>query len=168
MASQFSLQYQLPPIDLIPPQANGSAITAPVYANMRGALKAWIVVKIAQGNAATVAITPVQATSASGTGSKAIGGADTTVPIWLNDDTSLATGSDGFVAQTAALNFTTDANVKNKIVVFELSPEAALDIPNGFNHIGVNIGASNSANIVTATLHIYGSFQGATVPTTYV
>ncbi len=168
MASQMSLPYQLPPIDLISPQANGSAITTQVYASMRNALKAWIVVKVAQGNAATVAITPVQATSSSGTGSKAIGGADTTVPIWLNDDTSLATGSDGLVAQTAALNFTTDATTKNKIVVFEIAPEAALDIVNGFNHIGLNIGASNAANIVTATLHIYGSYEGATPPTSYV
>lgn len=168
MASQFSLPYQLPPIDLIPPQANGSAISAPIYVSLRNALKAWIVVKVAQGNAATVAITPVQATSSGGAGSKAIGGADTTVPIWLNDDTSLATGADAFVAQAAALNFTTDATTKNKIVVFELAPEAALDIVNGFNHIGVSIGASNAANIVTATLHIYGSYQGAVSPSSYV
>lgn len=168
MGSQFSLPYQIPPIDLIAPQANGSAITSPVYASFRNALKAWIVVKVAQGNAATVAITPVQATSDTGTGSKAIGGADTTVPIWLNDDTSLATGSDALVAQTAALSFTTDATVKNKMVVFELLPEAALDLVNGFNHIGIQIGASSASNIVTATLHILGSYQGATPPTSYV
>ena len=167
MASQFSLPYQLPPIDLIPPQAGGGSITSG-YVSMRNALKAWLVVKVAQGNAATVAITPVQATSSSGTGSKAIGGADTTVPIWLNDDTSLATGADAVVAQAAALNFTTDATTKNKIVVFELAPEAALDIVNGFNHIGVSIGASNAANIVTATLHMLGSYQSATPPTAYV
>lgn len=168
MASQISLPYQFPPIDLISPQANGSAITTQVYASMRNALKAWIVVKVAQGNAATVAITPVQATSSSGAGSKAIGGADTAAPIWLNDDTSLATGGDAFAAQAPALSFTTDATVKNKIVIFELAPEAVLDIPNGFNHIGLNIGASNAANIVTATLHIYGSYEGASVPSSYV
>ena len=34
--------------------------------------------------------------------------------------------------------------------------------------IGITIGASNAANIVTATLHIYGSYEGATPPTSYV
>lgn len=168
MASQFSLPYQLPPIDLIPPQANGSSITSPVYASLRNALKAWLVVKVAQGAANTVAITPVQATSDTGAGSKPIGGADVTVPIWLNDDTSLATGSDLFVAQAPALNFTTDATLKNKIVVFELSPEAGFDLVNGFNHVGLQIGASSASNVVTATLHIYGSFQGAQPPSSYV
>ena len=169
MASQFSLPYQLPPIDLIPPQAGGSLITSTIYPSMRNALKAWIVVKINQGNAATVAITPVQATSSSGAGSKAIGNSGlVTQPgaqIWLNDATAT---SDAFVAQANALNFTTDANVAAKEIIFEIVPEDFLDIPNGFNHIGITIGASNAANIVTATLHIYGSYEGATPPTSYV
>ena len=165
MASQYSMVYQFPPIDLIAPQAGGSTVTSTNYASMRNALKAWLVVKINQGNAATVAITPQQATSLAGAGAKAIGGADTTAQIWLNDAT--ATG-DLFVAQAVALNFTTDANVAAKIVVFELVPEAHLDLVNGFNHIGVSIAGSNAANIVTATLHIWGSFEGASIPTTYV
>ena len=167
MASQFSLPYQLPPIDLIPPQAGGGSITSG-YVSMRNALKAWLVVKVNQGNAATVTITPLQATNSSGAGSKAIGGADAAVPIWLDDNTSVSTGSDALVAQTAALNFTTDANVASKEIIFELAPEAALDQPNGFNHIAVQIGASNAANIVTATLHILGSYQSASPPTAYV
>ncbi len=171
MASQFSLPYQLPPIDLIAPQANGSLITSG-YVNLRNALKAWLVVKINQGNAATVAITPQQATSLTGTGAKALGNSGLTsqpgAQIWLVDNTSTSGGSDLLVAQTAALNFTTDALLQQKIVIFEIVPEEFLDIPNGFNHLGVSIAASNAANIVTATLHLYESYQGQSQPTTYV
>ncbi len=169
MASQFSLPYQLPPIDLIPPQAGGSAITSTNYVSLRNALKAWLVVKVNQGNAATVAITPVQATSLAGAGSKALGNSGLVsqpgCQIWLNDATA---SSDLLVAQSNALNFTTDANVAAKEIIFEIVPEEFLDIPNGFNHLGVTIGASNAANIVTATLHIYGSFQGQSQPTSFV
>lgn len=169
MASQFSLAYQLPPIDLIPPQTTTTTVTSSNYINLRNALKAWIVVKVNQGNAALVTITPVQATSLAGAGSKALGNsALTTQPgaqIWLVEPTA---SSDQLVAQTAALNFTTDATVAAKEVIFEIVPEEFLDIPNGFNHIGVTIATSNASNIFTATLHIYGSFEGQTLSTTLV
>jgi hypothetical protein len=167
MAEKFSLPYVIPPINLLPNAADAAG-RASSYVSLRNCLKAWIVCEVNQGNAATVQFTPLQAKDSSGTGSKAIGGADTTAPIWLNDDTSTATGSDALVAQAAALNFTTDATTKNKIVVFELTPEAILDIANGFNHIAIQTGASNAANITGARLHILGSYQGQTPPTSYV
>jgi hypothetical protein len=165
MASQMSMPYQFRPINLIPPQAGGSSITSANYVNMENALKAWIVVTVNQGNAATVALTPLQATALAGTGSKAIGGADSSVPIWLADATA---SSDLLVVQTAALNFTTDATLANKIIIFEITPEAALDLVNGFNHIGIEIGGSNAANIVSAEIFMWQSYQGASAPSTLV
>ncbi len=169
MASQFSLPYQLPPVDLIPPQTTSTSVTSTNYVNLRNCLKAWIVVKINQGNAATVTITPVQATSLSGAGSKALGNSGLTsqpgAQIWLVEPTA---SSDALVAQTPALNFTTDATVAAKEVIFEIVPEEFLDIPNGFNHLGLTIATSNTANVFTATIHIYGSFEGATLPTTLI
>ena len=131
-----------------------------VYANLRNALKAWLVVEVNQGNAATVALTLLQATTVGGAGSKAISNA---VPVWLNNATAT---SDALVAQAAALGYTTDATLADKLVIFEIIPEDTLDQVNGFNHVSVSTGASNAANITGARLHIYGSYQGATVPTT--
>ena len=168
MASQYSMIYQFPPIKLLPAAADAAGRTSSVYVSLRNCLKAWLVLEVNQGNAATVLWTPLQATSSAGAGSKAIGGADTTAQIWLNNDTSLATGSDLFVAQTAALNYTTDATTKDKLIIFEIVPEAHLDLVNGFNHIGVSTGASNAANITSAAIHIWGSYEGASAPTSYV
>jgi hypothetical protein len=167
MSSQISLPYEFPPINLLPPAADAAGRTSS-YVSLRNALKAWLVVTVNQGNAATVALTPVQATSSAGAGSKAIGGLDTVTPIWLVNDTSTSTGSDALAVQTAALSFTTDATTKNKIVVFEINPAAVLDVANGFDHIAITTGASNAANITSATLHILESFRGASQPTSYV
>jgi hypothetical protein len=171
MSVQTNLIYELAPIDLIAPQTNGSIITGGYIHVGFTVGKFWLIVKINQANAATVTITPLQATSLSGTGSKVLGNTGLTVQpgcqIWLNDNTAISGGSDAFVAQTAALNYTTDALLQTKIVAFEIVLAEHLDIPNGFNHFGVQIGASNGANIVTATAHLYQSFRGANQFTTY-
>ena len=167
MASQFSLPYQLPPINLLPPAADAAGRTSS-YVSMRNALKAWIICTVNQGNAAQVTFSPLQAKDNVGTGSKAIGGADTTAPIWYVANSALSGGSDLLVAQAAALTFQTDVNLYNKIVIFELAPEGVLDLVNNFNHIAIQTSASNAANITSATLNLYGSFQGASQPTSYV
>lgn len=161
MASQIQMAAQFPPVTILPIATDAAGRTG-VYASLRNALKAWLIVEVNQGNAATVALTPLQATSSGGAGSKAI---STAAPIWLNDATS---ASDALVAQAAALNLTTDATLADKLVIFEIIPEDALDIANGFNHISISTGASNAANITGARLHIWGSYQGATPPTTMV
>ena len=167
MSDRFSLPYEMPPIDLLPPAADAAGRTSS-YVSLRNALKAWIVVTVNQGNAATVALTPKQAQDSSGTGAKAIGGTDTTTPIWLANDTSTTTGSDALVIQTAALNFTTDATLKNKQVIFELNPAAIMDLANSFDHIAFTTGASNAANITSAKLFILGSYRGQSQPSSYV
>lgn len=167
MSSQVSLPYEFPPINLLPPAADASGRTSS-YVSLRNALKAWIVVTVNQGNAATVALTPKQAQDSAGTGAKAIGGVDAVTPIWLVNDASTATGSDVLVPQTAALNFTTDGTTKTKQVIFEVNPAAVIDLANGFDHVAITTGASNAANITAATLHILGSYRGASQPSSYV
>ena len=164
MARQYSMVEMFPPIKLLPCAADAAGRTSSTYASLRNAEKAWVVVEVNQGNAATVLLSLLQATSDAGAGSKAISAA---TRIWLNDDTSLATGGDAFTVQTAATTFTTDATTKDKLIVFEIVPEVVLDMVNGFNHIGISTGASNAANITSAAIHIWGSYQAATPPTSY-
>ena len=160
MARQLSMVAQFPPINLLPPAADAAGRTS-AYRSLRNAEKAWIIFRVNQGNAATVLVSPLQAKDIAGTGSKAV----SAVPIWLNNDDS---ASDALVAQTAAATFTTDATTKGKIVVFEIMTEAALDVNNGFNHIGISTGASNAANVTEAILVMWGKYQQAIPPTSYV
>ena len=159
MARQFSVPYQIPPVSLLAPAADGAGRTSS-YRSLKNALKAWIIVHVNQGNAAQVTLTPYQAKDVSGTGAKAINA----VPVWLNDATAT---SDALVAQAAAANFQTDANVADKIVIFEITPDVALDIANGFRTIGIATSASNAANITEAILLIDQAYQGASAPSTY-
>jgi len=157
MARQFSLPYQLPSDELLNPATDAAGRTS-TYVSLKTMLKAWIIAKVAQGNAATVLFSPLQAKDTSGTSSKAIAA----VPIWANQDTS---GADGNTAQTAAATFTTSAALKNKRVIFEIQPETALDVANGFNHIGISTGASNAANITTADIFYLPAYAQASPPT---
>ncbi|HEY1311908.1 MAG TPA: hypothetical protein VGF02_13250, partial [Pseudolabrys sp.] len=74
---------------------------------------------------------------------------------------------DALAVQTAAASFQTDANVADKIVIFEITPDVALDVANGFRTIGVATSASNAANITEATLYVLQGMQGASAPSTY-
>lgn len=167
MSRPVSLPYDCPPINLLPPAADAGGRSSS-YVSLRNAIRAWILVTINQGSAAPVTLTPQQATSSGGAGAKALGGSDLAAPIWLVNDTSTATGSDALVPQTAAANFTTDATTKNKQVLFELNPSAIMDLANGYDHIALQTGASNAANITAAHLFILGSYRGASMPSAYV
>lgn len=157
---QFSLVAQLPPISLLSPAADAGGRTSS-YRSLKGVQKAYIIAHINQGNAATVALTPLQASDVSGTGSKVIAA----TPIWADQDTATL---DALVAQVAAANFTTSAAVKDKIVIFEILPEQALDVANGFYTVALQTGASNAANITEAILVIAPAYEQATVPTVTV
>lgn len=128
------------------------------YVSLKNVNVAFVVVHITQGNAATIALTIEQATAVAGTSSKAI---TASVPIWSNLDVS---ASDTLVRRTDAVSYTTDAGVKNKIVVFQIDP-ATLDIANGFDCIVVKTGASNVANITQAVYLLDERYQQATPPT---
>ncbi len=160
MARNVSLPYQFPPVMLLAPAADAAGRTS-AYRTLKNAMKAWIVVHVNQGNAAQVTLTPLQAQDVSGTGSKAINA----VPIWLNGDTSV---SDALAVQAAAASLQTSAATKDKIVIFEITPDVALDVANGFRTIAVSTSASNAANITEAKLFVLESMQGASAPSTYI
>jgi hypothetical protein len=160
MARQFSLAAQIPPTLLLAPAADAAGRASP-FRSLKNALKAYVVVHINQGNAATVLLSLLQASAVAGTGSKAV----TAVPIWSNLNTAT---NDTYVSRTAAATYTTDAGVQDKLVIFEITPESCMDIANGFDCIAVSTGASNAANITEATLMVLGAIQSASPPNTYV
>jgi hypothetical protein len=158
MARQFSLAEELPPVQLLAPAADAAGRTSN-YVNLAKCDKAYIICHIAQGNAATVALTPLQALDVSGTSSKAINAA---TQIWANLDESV---TDLLTKQTNAANFTTDAGVKNKIVIFEISPQDSMDMANNFKTIAIQTGASNAANITQAMILPLSRYKQAQPPT---
>src|SRR5687767_6327150 len=126
------------------------------YVSLKGYARAFIIVHINQGNAATVLLTPFQAQAVAGTGEKVL----PAVPIWACLD---AATSDALVRAANAANYTTDAALKDKIVVFEIDA-AALDVDNGFDCITVKTGASNVANITEAKFVLVGARYGQVTP----
>lgn len=157
MARQFSLPYQMPPDTLLAAATDAAGRTG-AYVSLRNCLKAWIVAKVNQGNAAQVTFSVLQAKDSAGGSSKAIA----TAPIWANQDTAAA---DGNAVQTAGATFQTSAALKDKRVIFELTPDQVLDIANGFNHVALQTSASNAGNITSAELFVLPSYQGAAPPT---
>lgn len=143
-------------VEAIAPAADAAGRTGD-YVSLKNVNLAYVVVHITQGNAATIALTIEQATAVAGTGSKAI---TVSVPIWSNLDTAT---SDTLVRRTDAVSYTTDAAVKNKIVIFQIDP-ATLDVANGFDCIVVKTGASNAANITQAMYVLDERYQQATPP----
>ena len=161
MARQYSMPASFPPVKLLAAAADSAGRTSANYASLINCDgKAWLVCEVNQGAANTVTFTPLQATSDTGIGSK---GLTNNVPIWLVEN---AGSADALVAQAAGTSFTTDAAEHDKLVIFEITPEVALDMVNGFNHIGVSTGASSASNITSAAIYVFGSYQGAAPPTT--
>lgn len=163
MPRQWSLVAEAPVSALLAPAADAAGRTSR-YAwvgNVEG--KFFVVVHINQGNAATVAVSLLQAKDSSGTGSKAI---SANAMIYLQNT---AASADASVQQANAASYTTDATTVDKIIVFEVLPEACLDIANGFNHIAVQTGASNAANITEAILLLDARINaiGTSYPTTF-
>lgn len=153
--SSFTLPEELYVVTSLTPAAdaagrNGTGIS------LKNALKAYIVVIINQGNAATVLLTPQQCTAVAGTGAKAI----PATRIWFVTD---AATSSVPVRQTDAASFTTDAGVKTKKVIFEIDP-AKLDVAGGFDCIRIVTGASNAANITAAEIVMVPAYPGAAMP----
>ncbi len=126
---------------LLAPAADAAGRTG-LYKTLKNALAASIVFKVNQGNAATILVTPLQASAVDGTGSKVL---SNNVPIFVMVDDTLGV----WTRVTDAKNYTTSAAVKVKYVRFDIDP-SALDVANGFDCIGISTGASNAANITSA------------------
>lgn len=132
------------PVNLLAPATDAAGRTSSVYVSLKNVVRAWIVVYITQGAANTVQLDPVQATAVAGTGSKAL---TNNCLIWSNLDVAT---NDTLTSRTAAKTYTTDAGVKNKIVVFQIDPAETMDITNSFDCIGLTTGASSASNITSA------------------
>lgn len=129
-------------VEAMAPAADAAGRTGD-YISLKNAGRAFVVVQITQGAADTIALTIEQATAVAGTGHKPI---TNVVPIWSNLDTAT---SDTLVKRTSAVDYTTDAGVKNKMVIFQVDP-ADLDVAGGFDCLTVITGASNALNITSA------------------
>jgi hypothetical protein len=150
---RLTLPEQLVPWPCLEPAADAAGRTS-AYQSLKHAVKAWIVVYMNQANAATVLLSPLQATAVAGTGSKAISAAR----IWTKLDEAATT----FTKQTEAATYTTDAATKKKVVIFEIDPAKVMDVAGGFDCIAISTGASNAANITSAILLIQPRHGGAT------
>ena len=156
MARQFSLPEIIPPVELLPPAADAAGRTSR-YVNVGKGDKAYIICHLNQGNAATIQLTPLQAQDLLGTGAKAISAA----PIWTDlDEVTL----DLLTKQPNAVNFTTDVGIKDKVVIFEISPQDCMDMVNGFHTIAIQTGASNVANITEAMIYVLHRYHQAQPP----
>lgn len=149
-----------PFVSLLVPAADAAGRTSS-YRSLKNALRAWIYCYIDQGNAATILLSVLQATDVAGAGSKVL---TNVTKIWSNED--LAAAQD-ITKQTDAKNLTTDANLKNKLVIFEVDPAVCMDVAGNFDAIAVSTGASNVANITSAFLVYDPKYPGANTPSTY-
>jgi hypothetical protein len=145
MSSKFTIPEMVKAVSTLVPAADAAGRSGVAH-SLKNCTKAFIVALIDQGNAATILLTPEQCSAVAGTGNKAI----SATRIWASQDLAAASG-DQLTRQTDAANFTTSAAVKTKMVVFEIDP-SALDIEGGFDCIRLTTGASNAANITSATI----------------
>jgi hypothetical protein len=137
--TKFTLPHEMKIVEAIAP-ATDAAGRSSAAVSLKNVGKAYIMLHINQGNAATILITAMQATNIAKAGGKALANAG---PIWVNLDTSV---SDTLVRAIDGVNYTTDAAVKNKQVIIEVDP-TLLDVENGFDCLYFTTGASNVANI---------------------
>lgn len=158
--SSFTLPENCKVLGILKPATDAAGRTGR-YVSLKNMHKAWIIAYIDQGNAATIALTPKQASAVAGTGSKVLAN---NVPIWSNLD--IAT-SDVLVRQTDGTAYTTDAGVKEKQVIFQIDP-ASLDMANGFDCIALTTGASNVANLTSAVVVGEMRYAQATTPSATV
>lgn len=151
--NHLQIPENLLPISVLPPATDAAGRTG-AWVSLKSATRAWVVAYIDQGNAATIALSINQASAIAGTGSKVI---TNVVPIWANQDGAASV----FTRATDAVNFTTSAAVKKKIVVFLIDPET-LDVAGGFDCITLITGASNAANLTSALIWLETSYGQAT------
>jgi hypothetical protein len=127
------------------------------YFNLALGHKLYLVFEVDQGNAATIQFDVLQATNAAGAGAKAVTG---NRRIWSNLD---EVTNDVVARQTDAQTYTSDAAVKEKLVVLEVGP-SDLDLANGFTYVAPRTGASNAANLTSCIAYIVPMYPGAAQP----
>lgn len=136
------------------PKTTNAALTSQVI-SLKGAVKATLTLIFT--NAVGFASTPTikQATDiAAGTNA-----AGPTCRIWANEDVA---ATDTLVAQTAAASYAMAADIKNKVVVFEIDPASLTD---GYDCVYCTIATSSQAtNFVSGEWEIQHNFKQTTIP----
>ena len=155
--SLFSLPEQTKIVDATAgPVTSNGGVTAD-YVSVKNAGRLYIVANLTQAVGHATVLAPQRATAVAGTGVVAIA---TAVRIWANEDTA---ASDTLVAQTAAVSYTVSADIKKKMVVFEIDLHA---LGNTYDVIGLTFSDSSQAtNFVCANYYLTDiKYQGATPP----
>lgn len=153
--ANISLPTRFKIVQAFAPKTTNAALTSQVI-TAKNAIKVWLVLNFT--NAVGFASVPTikQATDiAAGTNA-----AGPTCRVWANEDTA---ATDTLVAQTAGASYTMSADVKNKMVVFEIDPAALTDT---YDCVYCTIATSSQAtNFVAGEWVIQTNFQQATPPT---
>jgi hypothetical protein len=147
----------------VTPATNAGALNG-ARVSLKNAHRFFIVVNMAQGDAAQSTITIERATSIAGADNGVI--ADN-AKIWSN--LNCAT-NDTLVRRANAVNYQLDVGLANKLVVIEVDP-ASLGLTAGdvqYDCIRVVIGASNAGNIASAFYLIAHRYPQATPPSVVV
>lgn len=124
------------------------------YISLKNAHRVCVVMSFKQAVGHATGIDPVQAQAVAGTNVKAI---TSPVVIWSNEDCS---ASSALTRQTDAITYDLAADVKYKMVVFDIDP-AGFDIANGFDCLAFTIDNSAQAtNFVNAVAYIVPRYPG--------
>ncbi len=139
MAHAFSLIAEATPLHSLKPAADAAGRTG-AYIDGAKYHKVYGVFYVDQANAATIACNPVKADDTSGTNAADFTAAEVQA-VYTNLDAATAAA---FTRQSVAASYTTDAALKQKIVVFEIDPTLV-----GKRYFALKTGASNVANITS-------------------
>jgi hypothetical protein len=129
------------------------------WVSLKNANKAIIVVNLTQAAAHATAFTLAQATAVAGGDTKAM---TNNVAIWSNEDCAT---SDTLVRQTDAKAYTVTADIKNKMIIFEVDP-SSLDVANDFDCISLTVANSGEAsNLASIEFYLDTKYKEDVSPT---
>jgi hypothetical protein len=158
MAYQATLpeMYKIVDATLGPVTTNGGVTLD--YVSLKHAHKAWLVLQFTQAVGHATVVTLKEATAVAGTSVKTV---INDHRIWSNEDTA---ATDTLVQQTDAKTYTLTNDIKKKMVVLEIDPDA-LDINAGFDVVGATISDSSQAtNFVSGVWVLAERYKQATPP----
>ena len=145
--SKQSLVEQIRVVPAIAPIAGGSARSGD-WVSLKGYAGVLIVVNIAMGNAATTAITVDKATAVDGSGNS---NGITVNRVWKH--TGAIGAAIAYAAVAAAASFTSSSTGSGQdVYLLDIRADELGD----YDCVQLELGASNSANIVSAPYLLYG------------
>lgn len=129
------------------------------WVSVKNASQVTIVVQLTQAVGHATLVTVQQASAVAGTGAKVLTNA---AFVWSNEDVA---ATDTLVRGTDAKNYTVTADVKKKMIVFQIDPAICMDINNGFDCLNViTADSSQATNFVAGTYLLQAAYAKATPP----